>query len=235
MIGALARAGGRAQRLAAAPIRRLPASDLAQRGADPRGGLELHRARANASPAIASRPIPAMSLAGTAHAYRAVVVDATRAAALPRPPKVVYRGFAAEGYELAQDHLLVDSLSAAYARHMGAPPSLGGDDGHDRCARVRSRRRHPVGVLRSLRRGRARGGRAGVPSERGADRAGDGAVHPGLVRAVMTARALGARGRRCWCSRARELVELDPATRPSGPRDAGARSRHRPSRSVRRA
>jgi len=36
----------------------------------------------------------------------------------------VYRGFAAEGYELAQDHLLVDALSASYARHMGAPPAL---------------------------------------------------------------------------------------------------------------
>ena len=42
----------------------------------------------------------------------------------PQAPRVVYRGFAAEGYELGRDHLLVDALSSTYARHMGAPPAL---------------------------------------------------------------------------------------------------------------
>jgi acetylornithine deacetylase len=65
---------------------------------------------------------PGMSLDELRTRIEQVVADA--AAALPRPPKIVYRGFAAEGYELAQDHLLVDSLSAAYARHMGSSPAL---------------------------------------------------------------------------------------------------------------
>jgi acetylornithine deacetylase len=46
------------------------------------------------------------------------------ALAFPRPPKVVYRGFAAEGYELPRDHLLVDALSSSYARQVGARPAL---------------------------------------------------------------------------------------------------------------
>lgn len=55
-----------------------------------------------------------------------VVADAVaeKPEAFSRPPQVVYRGFAAEGYELSQDHLLVNSLSSAYARHMGSPPAL---------------------------------------------------------------------------------------------------------------
>jgi len=55
-----------------------------------------------------------------------VVAEATAAHAhsFPRAPTVVYRGFAAEGYELGRDHLLVDTLASSYARHMGAPPAL---------------------------------------------------------------------------------------------------------------
>jgi acetylornithine deacetylase len=69
---------------------------------------------------------PGMSLQELRSRVEQVVADAAtaHASAFPQPPQVVYRGFAAEGYELAQDHLLVDSLSAAYARHMGAPPAL---------------------------------------------------------------------------------------------------------------
>jgi len=50
--------------------------------------------------------------------------SAEHAYAFPRPPTVVYRGFAAEGYELPRDHLLVDALSSTYARHVGARPAL---------------------------------------------------------------------------------------------------------------
>jgi acetylornithine deacetylase len=55
-----------------------------------------------------------------------VVAEAAAASphAFPQAPRVVYRGFAAEGYELAQDHLLVDALSSTYARQMGVPPAL---------------------------------------------------------------------------------------------------------------
>ena len=69
---------------------------------------------------------PGMSLQELRSRVEQVVADAAAAqpAAFPRPPRVVYRGFAAEGYELAQDHLLVDALSASYARHMGATPAL---------------------------------------------------------------------------------------------------------------
>jgi acetylornithine deacetylase len=57
---------------------------------------------------------PGMSLQELRSRVEQVVADAAAAqpAAFPRPPRVVYRGFAAEGYELAQDHLLVDALSA---------------------------------------------------------------------------------------------------------------------------
>ncbi len=55
-----------------------------------------------------------------------VVEDAALAAphAFPRSPRVLYRGFAAEGYELAHDHLLVGALSATFARQVGVPPAL---------------------------------------------------------------------------------------------------------------
>jgi acetylornithine deacetylase len=55
-----------------------------------------------------------------------VVAEATAAHAhsFPRPPAVVYRGFAAEGYELGRDHLLVDALASTYARHTGVSPAL---------------------------------------------------------------------------------------------------------------
>ena len=40
------------------------------------------------------------------------------------PPQVIYRGFACEGYELAADSALVNSLAGAYVRQTGAPPAL---------------------------------------------------------------------------------------------------------------
>jgi acetylornithine deacetylase len=49
---------------------------------------------------------------------------AERPHAYPRPPRVVFRGFAAEGYELPRDHLLIDALSTTYARQVGTPPAL---------------------------------------------------------------------------------------------------------------
>ena len=52
--------------------------------------------------------------------------------------------------------------------------------------RASSGRRYPGRVLRARTPRRARHGGAGVPSERGADRTGDGDVHQGLVRRVMT-------------------------------------------------
>ena len=54
------------------------------------------------------------------------VADAAAAdpAAFASPPEVRYRGFAAEGYQVPPDHLLVRSLSSTYARHLGAPPAL---------------------------------------------------------------------------------------------------------------
>jgi acetylornithine deacetylase len=68
-------------------------------------GRPLHDLRARIEQLVAE--------AATEHAH-----------AFPRPPKVVYRGFAAEGYEVPRDHLLVDALSSSYARHVGAPPAL---------------------------------------------------------------------------------------------------------------
>ena len=69
---------------------------------------------------------PGMSMQELRTRVEAVVADAAAAqpAAFPSPPRVVYRGFAAEGYEVPQDHLLVDALSASYARHMGSSPAL---------------------------------------------------------------------------------------------------------------
>ena len=69
---------------------------------------------------------PGRSLDELRRRVEQVITDATveHAHAFPRPPRVRYRGFAAEGYELGPDHLLVDSVSSAYARHMGARPAL---------------------------------------------------------------------------------------------------------------
>ncbi len=69
---------------------------------------------------------PGTPLAQLRERIERVVADAAaeRPEAFPQAPAIVYRGFAAEGYALPQDHLLVDSLSSAYARHMGAPPAL---------------------------------------------------------------------------------------------------------------
>ncbi len=69
---------------------------------------------------------PAMALQELRLRIEQVVADAAaeQSHAFPRPPQVLYRGFAAEGYEIPHDHLLIDSLSATYARHVGAPPEL---------------------------------------------------------------------------------------------------------------
>ncbi len=40
------------------------------------------------------------------------------------PPAVEYRGFACEGYEIANDHPLVTTLAGAYARQTGGAPAL---------------------------------------------------------------------------------------------------------------
>jgi len=40
------------------------------------------------------------------------------------PPQVLYNGFRASGYEVANDDPLVSTLSNAYARHHGVPPAL---------------------------------------------------------------------------------------------------------------
>jgi acetylornithine deacetylase len=44
--------------------------------------------------------------------------------AFATPPEIRYRGFAAQGYEIPQDHLLVTALSSAYARQHGVLPAL---------------------------------------------------------------------------------------------------------------
>jgi acetylornithine deacetylase len=49
---------------------------------------------------------------------------AAHPASFAKPPEIRYRGFAAEGYEVPQDHLLVSALSSTYARHLGALPAL---------------------------------------------------------------------------------------------------------------
>ena len=69
---------------------------------------------------------PGVSLAELRARIERVVADAAadQPHALARTPQVVYRGFAAEGYEVSQDHLLVGALSSAYARQDGTPPAL---------------------------------------------------------------------------------------------------------------
>jgi len=54
------------------------------------------------------------------------VADAVAAqpGAFASVPEVRYRGFAAEGYQVPPDRLLVQSPSSAYARHLGTPPAL---------------------------------------------------------------------------------------------------------------
>jgi acetylornithine deacetylase len=49
---------------------------------------------------------------------------AAHPASFAKPPEIRYRGFAVEGYEVPQDHLLVSALSSTYARHLGALPAL---------------------------------------------------------------------------------------------------------------
>lgn len=45
-------------------------------------------------------------------------------AAFPYQPEVTYSGFTSEGYEIGDDHPLVSTLAAAFARRTGDPPAL---------------------------------------------------------------------------------------------------------------
>jgi acetylornithine deacetylase len=69
---------------------------------------------------------PGMSIAELQARIEQIVADVVAAdpVLLANRPEVVYRGFRASGYEIAQDHPLVTTLSRAYARHHGAPPAL---------------------------------------------------------------------------------------------------------------
>jgi acetylornithine deacetylase len=69
---------------------------------------------------------PGMSVDDMRGRIERVVVEAAAAnpGSFAKPPEVRYRGFAAEGYEVPQDHLLVSALSSTYARHLGATPAL---------------------------------------------------------------------------------------------------------------
>jgi acetylornithine deacetylase len=40
------------------------------------------------------------------------------------PPEIRYAGFTSEGYEIAEDHPLVETLASAFARQAGEPPAL---------------------------------------------------------------------------------------------------------------
>lgn len=69
---------------------------------------------------------PGMRLRDLQDRIEAIVAEAAadEPAIFAHPPEVIYRGFACEGYELAQDHPLVATLSNAYARHHGVSPAL---------------------------------------------------------------------------------------------------------------
>ena len=110
----------------------------------------------------------------------------------PGAAEVRYNGFSSRGYDIPDDHPLVTSLAArlhATGRHT---PGARLHHRHDRRGGLRQRRGDPRRLLRALCRGRARRGRTGVPSVRGADRPGAGPVRqrlvrPGLIAAVLVA------------------------------------------------
>jgi acetylornithine deacetylase len=69
---------------------------------------------------------PGMRLRDLQDRIEAIVAEAAVGdpAIFSHPPEVVYNGFACEGYEIADDHPLVTTLSHAYARRHGVAPAL---------------------------------------------------------------------------------------------------------------
>lgn len=69
---------------------------------------------------------PGMSLRALQDRIEAIVAEAAvdDPSIFAHPPEVIYRGFRASGYEVSQDHPIVSTLSAAYARQHGIPPAL---------------------------------------------------------------------------------------------------------------
>jgi acetylornithine deacetylase len=69
---------------------------------------------------------PGMAVRDLQDRIEAIVAEAAvdDPSILAHPPEVIYRGFRASGYEVARDHPLVTTLSAAYARQHGVGPAL---------------------------------------------------------------------------------------------------------------
>jgi acetylornithine deacetylase len=69
---------------------------------------------------------PGMALRDLQDRIEAIVAEAAvdDPAVFAHPPEVIYRGFRAAGYELANDDPLVTTLAGAYARHLGEAPPL---------------------------------------------------------------------------------------------------------------
>ena len=65
---------------------------------------------------------PGSSIADLKARIEEVVADAT--ADQPGSAEVVYRGFASEGYDIADDHPLITTLAQAFADQAGTPPAL---------------------------------------------------------------------------------------------------------------
>ena len=118
---------------------------------------------------------PGVTIVDLKARIEATVAEAT--ADQPGSAEVLYSGFASEGYDIADDHPLIGRWPrpsrASRARHLLWCPRR-----ERRTRPCWATWRHPGGVLRPLRRAGAWGSRTGVPSVRGADGAGAGAVHP---------------------------------------------------------
>jgi len=69
---------------------------------------------------------PGTSVRDLQDRIEAVVAEAAveDPAIFAHPPEVRYAGFTSEGYEIADDHPLVTTLSGAFARAAGTPPAL---------------------------------------------------------------------------------------------------------------
>jgi acetylornithine deacetylase len=65
---------------------------------------------------------PGMRIPELKERVERAVAEAT--ADLPGSAEVVYNGFSSEGYDIAEDHPLIDALAGAFARQAGAPPAL---------------------------------------------------------------------------------------------------------------